>query len=286
MRSFSFLYAFGLSVIAVLAAVGLSSRSLVAQQGDDLTYRITIPMVASDSATGEATTFAVYFFLDSLDEGEGPYLVPVHRQVPQTVAVATAALSELFAGPTAAEMASVPAISSTVPAGTQLLGVSIADGVATVDLSEEFESGGGSASVLGRLAQLVYTLTQFPTVDAVELLIEGEPASPFSSEGVIIDEPLTREDFLDFVPSIMVETPRYGGPATFMLVLVDNDGLILHEGPVTATCGTGCWGTFDVTIPYDVAEEQLGAIITWWASAQDGSQQDIREYPVVLTPAD
>jgi hypothetical protein len=55
---------------------------------------------------------------------------------------------------------------------------------------------------------------------------------------------------------------------------------------VTASCGTGCWGTFDVTIPYTVTEPQIGAVIVWVNSAQDGSRQDIREYPVLLTPAE
>ena len=57
--------------------------------------------------------------------------------------------------------------SSAIPAGTRLLGLSIAGQIATVDLSSEFESGGGATSVLGRLAQVVYTLTQFPTVTSV-----------------------------------------------------------------------------------------------------------------------
>jgi len=280
-----------------LLVVGGSSR---AQQGDELTRRAVVPMLAADSAPGVPVELAVYFLLDgTATGGDGPFLVPVHREVPPTLGVARAAIEQLLAGPTSGESTSIPAISSTVPEGTQLLDISISSAVATVDVSEEFASGGGSASVLGRLAQLVFTLTQFPTVDSVVLEIEGEVVEEFSSEGVVIDGPLTREDFLDFAPSILVETPHYGGPAgnplrvtgianvfeaTFMLALVDNDGLILAEEVVTATCGTGCWGTFDVTVPYTVDEPQLGAVIVWFNSPQDGTQRDIREYPVWLTP--
>jgi hypothetical protein len=289
----------GLLVFVLVIGSTLSASSaLRAQDDSELPYRVYAPMVASDSSPGLSTTFAAYFFLEGLEEPGGPFLVPVHREVPQTVAVATAAMNALLAGPTAGEASSVPAISSTVPPGTTLLGLTIAGGVANVDLSSEFESGGGSSSVLGRLAQLTYTLTQFPTVDSVRLFIEGEPVTEFSSEGVVIDGPLVREDFEDFLPAIFVDSPHYGGSvnlmrivgnanvfeATFIASIVDNDGLILAEVPVTATCGTGCRGTFDVMIPYTVTEAQIGALIVFEASAQDGTPQRIREYPVFLVP--
>lgn len=282
-----------------------SSGSSRVQANDSLPYRLFVPLLAADSAPPATTDVVAYFFLNGTPPDQpGPFIVPVHREVPQTVAVAGAAMHQLLAGPTAGELASIPAISSTVPAGTELLGLTINNGVATVDLSEEFESGGSSLSVRGRLAQLVFTLTRFSTVNSVILQIEGETVETFSSEGLIIDGPLTREDFLDpvgsdLVPSILVENPVYGGEAgnplrltgvanvfeaNFMVALVDNHGLILYESHVTASCGTGCWGTFDVTIPYTVDARQLGAVIVWVASAQDGSQQQIREYPVWLNP--
>ncbi len=285
--------------LLILAAPFLADRAH-AQPGE-LPYRLFVPMVAADSAPQPVTNLAVYFFLDEVDGEGGPFLVPVHREVPQTAGVARAAVEALLDGPTAAEGDSIPAISSTVPAGSELLGISIADGVATVDLSAEFESGGGSLSTRGRLAQLVFTLTRFQTVNSVVLQIEGETVNVFSSEGINIDGPLTREDFLDLAPSILVDAPVYlgeaGNPvrvtgianvfeATFMLTLTDNDGLILYEQPVMATCGTGCWGTFDVTIPFSVTHDQLGAIIAWVSSAQDGSKVQTREYPVRLVPAE
>ena len=108
----------------------------------------------------------VYFMLEGggSDYRPGPFLVSVYREIPQTQQVAAAAMNALIAGPTADEKASVPALSSAVPADTMLLGISIDDGLATVDLSREFEAGGGTFSMAARLAQVVFTLTQFPTV--------------------------------------------------------------------------------------------------------------------------
>ena len=67
-------------------------------------------------------------------------LAIVHRLVPGP-AVLRGALTELLAGPTDAERAD--GLGSEVPLGTELLDVDLVDGLGTVDLSSDFESGGG-----------------------------------------------------------------------------------------------------------------------------------------------
>lgn len=130
----------------------------------------------------------------------GENALGVQRTIPYTKAVATASMKELLAGPTAAEQKTWPAISTAIPAGTKVLGISVSNGVAKVDFSKEFESGGGTFSMTARLAQVVYTLDQFPTVDAVEFYIEGKRVDVFSSEGLILDGPQRLEDFDEAVP--------------------------------------------------------------------------------------
>jgi hypothetical protein len=289
------------TALLLAAALALGVTAILTRADEHLEHRVVVPMLAGDSATGPHTVVVPYFFIARPGDGGGPSLVPVHRAVQPTVGVARAAVEALIAGPTADEAAALPAISSAVPPGTVLRGISIAGGIATVDLSEAFAAGGGSAAVLGRLAQLVFTLTRFDTVDGVVLQVEGVTVGTFSPEGIVIDGPLTRDDFLEFVPSILVETPVYGGvaanplrvtgmanvfEATFRVAVVDGrSGRVLAEQTVTATCGTGCWGTFDVTIPYDVDGPVPGAVVTWYDSAVDGSPRDVREYPVTLVPA-
>ena len=87
--------------------------------------------------------------------------------------------------------------------------------MATVDLSREFESGGGSASAFYRLGQVVYTLTQFSTVHAVLFQVEGRTVTTFGSEGIVLDGPQSRRDFEAILPSIFVDRPALGPrPAT------------------------------------------------------------------------
>jgi spore germination protein GerM len=255
------------------------------------------PSDPASAAPGGSTIVRAYYFLDGPRGSAG--IVPVLRDVPATKAVATAAMTALLAGVTAKEADA--RISTVIPAGTQLLDLSIANGVATVDLSREFESGGGSASVLGRLAQVVYTLTQFPSVKSVLFEVEGREVHAFGGEGAVLDGPVRRSDYASFLPAIFVDRPAWGAAlgnpgrvtgdadvfeATFRITLLDGNGKQLVDQQAMATCGTGCRGTFDVTIRYDVARAQYGTLRVWDASARDGSPQDVREYPVWLTPAD
>ena len=92
------------------------------------------------------TIVRAYFWLGGGPGSAG--LVATLREVPGTKAVATAAVNALLAGPTAGE--SAPPISTAVPDGTQLLGLTIEGGVATVNLSSEFASGGDADAVQTR----------------------------------------------------------------------------------------------------------------------------------------
>ncbi len=247
--------------------------------------------------TGEKTTVRVYFFLGSFVDNAG--LVPVLREIPKTPAIGSASMVALLEGPNDDELGARPAMYTAIPEGTRFLGLSIKDGVATVDLSREFESGGGSASVLGRLAQVVYTLTQFPTVKGVKFELDGEPVGAFSGEGVILDQAVDRDDYLDQLPVIFVDRPAWGGvlanparisgvanafEATFQVRIRNGAGRILAQKQVMATCGTGCWGTFDERIPYTVGNAGWGTLQVYELSAKDGSEVNLTEYPVWLTP--
>ena len=253
------------------------------------------PAPTDDPGSGK-TIVRAYFVLGGERRSEG--LVPVLREVPETAGVARAAINALLAGPTPSESGD-GAVSSAIPDGSRLLGIDIKNGIATVDLSTEFDSGGGSASMQYRLAQVVYTLTQFSTVKSVVFQIEGTTVTVFGSEGIVLAGPVGRGDFTDQLPSIFVDRPAYGAAlgnpgrvtgnanvfeAAFLISLLDAKGRILVDEPVMALCGTGCRGGFDVTLRYTVGKAQWGILRTYNFSAADGSVEDVREYPVWLTP--
>ncbi|MCC0177618.1 GerMN domain-containing protein [Waterburya agarophytonicola K14] len=84
---------------------------------------------------------------------------------------------------------------TAIPPGTKLLGVTIDDRGIKLNLSKEFASGGGSASMTSRLAQVIYTATSSSNGDRVWINIEGKPLEKLGEEGLIINQPMTREDF-------------------------------------------------------------------------------------------
>jgi spore germination protein GerM/N-acetylneuraminic acid mutarotase len=159
--------------------------------GSDVTTRTGSSTPTPTGTVPASLSFEVWFV-------RGEQLVPTLRTHGATPRVATAALGALLAGPTRTERAS--GIATAIPAGTRPLGISIRRGVATVDLTSEYQSGGGSFSMQVRLGQVVYTLTQFPTVKAVRFQLDGAPVNVFSSEGIVLDHPVDRSDYKDLSP--------------------------------------------------------------------------------------
>ena len=209
-------------------------------------------------------------------------VVPVRRTVETTPAVARAALEALLDGPTADERAG--GLASAIPAGTTLLDISLADAVATVDLSGTFDDGGGSASMLGRVAQVVATLTRFPTIDRVAFRLDGEPVETIGGEGVAVNPPLGRRDIEDETPQVLVESPLPGDTvsspirlrgtanvfeATVSLEVRDAADEVILETFTTATSGTGTRGTFGTELALPDAKGPL-TIVAFESSAEDG----------------
>ena len=284
-------------------ATGVSSPS--APTAPAATARATTPAVAtstpptavsspsatsSGSGSGETLTLRVYFL-------RGEHIASMQRTVPQTLQVAAAALGELLKGPVAQDGSGV---STAVPSGTTYISTAIEGGTATVNLSGDFAAGGGSASMHARLAQVVYTLTQFPSISAVQFALDGQIVDVFGSEGLILDHPQTRADYEDITPAILLESPTPGGSATgatlritgtantfeatFNAKVTDANGQVLAQQVVTATSGSGTRGTFDATLIFAPAPTPAsqGTLTVYESSAKDGSPQNVIEIPVTF----
>lgn len=84
---------------------------------------------------------------------------------------------------------------SAIPEGTQILSLAIANNDIRLNLSKDFTTGGGSASMRGRLIQLLYTATSLNPNANLFLSVEGKPLESLGGEGVEVTQPLRRQSF-------------------------------------------------------------------------------------------
>jgi hypothetical protein len=217
------------------------------------------------------------------------------RSVPATTSVGRTALDRLLSGPSAAEQAA--GLRSQIPAGTTLLGLRISSGTATVDLSSSFESAATPSAMPQRIAQVVYTLTQFPAVTGLRFEINGQGVTVIG--GVPVQSPQTRAMYSGYLPAITVQSPLIGAQVTSPVTvtgtadvfeavvsmrILDSAGHEIARTFTTASCGTGCRGDYSVAVSYLVPRTEHGTIEVFESSAKNGLPVHVQLIPVTLTP--
>ena len=154
------------SVLGVLAGLGLLATGCSSTGGSSSAATTGTTSGSAETTAGtvaEATGIRAWWIIGDTvgpgipwpDNGTGPVRV---------------ALDILFAGPTPGEQGFGAGTAIPPEAIINSLDVG-ADGVATVDFNRKFET----ADTRPQTAQVVYTLTQFPQVERVRFLIDGQP---------------------------------------------------------------------------------------------------------------
>jgi hypothetical protein len=217
---------------------------------------------------------------------------------------ATAALKALLGGPTSAEAAA--GLSSDIPAGTLLNGLSLDGGTATVDLSSHFSAPAANAVAARRVAEVVYTLTSFATIRRVAFLTDGEPLTEIpgdAAEGSPDPLPLSGTQartapWTSLEPAIFVERPGVGAvlgspftlsgtagvfEGTFKARLVDADGGEIASATIQASRGAPSRGRYRQTLSFTTTSAR-GTLTVYSQSMEDGSRQNEVRIPVTFSP--
>jgi hypothetical protein len=238
----------------LLAAAAVAGALLVRGRGEH----------GSTTTTAAMTPVRAYFYWRS-------GLVPVRTLVPRTPAIGTAAIDALLAGPPSG-------YETEIPAGTRLLSLAIANGTATATLSPSSATAARTAR-----AQLVYTLTQFPTVRRVVLVAGAGRRSA------------TRADYADLTPSapIFVEAPRRdstvsspirasGTAVVFEATLVmdvRSGGKLVTRKTITASRGGPYRGTWSTTADLPPGDYEL---VFYEPSAENGQPLHSTTVPITV----
>ena len=84
---------------------------------------------------------------------------------------------------------------SEIPPQTEVLSVQANPSEVYVNFSPEFTQGGGSASMIGRLGQVIYTATSLNPDAKVWISVGGQPLEILGGEGLEVPQPATRKNF-------------------------------------------------------------------------------------------
>jgi len=144
--------------------------------------------VALRPASG--TIHQLYLF-----DPDSSVLVPVTRQV-DGVGL-DAVVAELESGPTDSE--SLLGLRSALTDLAAIDDVDIEGSTAFIDLNESFTTLGGSDQVIA-IAQFVFTVTEWPSVDQLVVRVDGEQVEVPRDDGTLTRDPLTRADYSSFSP--------------------------------------------------------------------------------------
>jgi germination protein M len=236
--------------------------------GDESTSTTTVGRTTTATPTSsvpeEAPAVVTLYFLR---DGK---VAPVQRGIVTGPAIGTATVRELLKGPSGDDRG----LETAIPSGAKLESLEIGGGVASVELSAALPSQAA-------LAQVVYTLTQFPTVKRVEVggKTSGRRAFEAQTPAILVESPVPSETVQS---GFEVKGTANTFEATFNYELKDAAGKVITKNFVTATSGSGTRGTFRFTVAYKISKPQRGTLVAFEVSAADGSRTHTVEIPLRL----
>lgn len=223
--------------------------------------------------SGSGTTEVTLYFV------RGERLAAVKRSVPRVTRIGAEAVKSLLAGPTDAERRS--GMETAIPGGTQFRDLVIdANGLARVDLSRTFESGGGTLALTLRLGQVACTLDAFPTVSGVRFALDGQVVDVLSGDGIVVDEPVscdTYGEWLETAPQPPA-TDTFAGIWPFAtsaeLAAYARSGASTYRDPVEtakAFASTYLGMASPVTFPFRAISPGLGDVQVGFGTGEGGA---------------
>lgn len=242
-----------LLLVAALALVAAGCGSGASSSSSTTT--VTTTETTTTTAKGGKTAVRVFWL-------RGGKVWPAARSVDTAGGVVNGTVAQLLLGPTDKEKVELEA-RTAIPGNVTRAVIDVNQGVATVKLSEPLPRPA--------LAQLVYTLTQFATVDSVVLNGHEYTRATFENltPGILVEAPLA---FEDVTSPLRASGTANTFEATFDYELADSSGKVLAQHFVTATSGNGMRGSFRFVAPFEVASGGPGTLTVFEVSAANGKR--------------
>ena len=133
----------------------------------------------------EQTTL-VNIYLVELDKQNNQQVIPVKRKIMKDN-IYSNTVNALLEGPDANDLKK--GLSTEIPSKTTLFNIGEYEDLVVVNLSGDFESGGGSESMTIRLEQVANTVSDM-TEKPVYLYINGKEISALGGDGIMVKQPI------------------------------------------------------------------------------------------------
>ncbi|KAF0197678.1 MAG: germination protein M [Bacillota bacterium] len=157
------------------------------------------------------------------------YVVPFVLSVPKVDGVAREAINRIIDSPVNRQSIGSTGLKLPLPEGTAVRGLTIRDGLAKVDFSEEFLRYSTAREKLV-VDAVVLTLTEFPNVDQVQIMVGGKTI-PKLPGGTDLDKPIRRSN-IKINPEAATSMSSQGTPVTLYFSAVSTENYIYFV-PVT-----------------------------------------------------
>jgi spore germination protein GerM len=115
------------------------------------------------------------------------------RRIPVSDSPMVDALNVLLAGPSADELRR--GVLNLIPQNTRIISATVRGSTAYINFNEDFMFNTfGVEGYVAQLRQIVWTVTEFPNINDVQILIEGRVHN-YLGEGIWIGSPISRASF-------------------------------------------------------------------------------------------
>ena len=139
----------------------------------------------------EKTSVNIDIYFLALDANSNGIYKKVKRELPLGQSKINFAITELLKGPNLVEKTS--GAYSEIPSSTKLLNIKELENKIIIDLSSDFQNGGGTDSIYSRMMQLIKTSLANSGNKKIYLHLNGKEIKFIGGEGIMVTQPLNEK---------------------------------------------------------------------------------------------
>ncbi len=236
-----------LAIAIILALTGCSALDMMVGLKNDENLKVYDDLAIIDDETTEedavetitinsdtnARSITAYY------KDNNGFIVPVITNIPWEEGIAKATVRKMVIGSEKEKELAQSGLHGVIPEGTEIIGMSIKDGLCVVDFTKNILNNATIEDEKDMMTALAYTLTEFDTIDRVEIMVEGQMLETLA-KGYPVNVAFERENinlvgsedganYTVYYKTSETEVAGYYVPITFSAEAVGNPVKIVLE---------------------------------------------------------